>query len=136
MTKLKKLRICNWCLLVLTAAILASGIQLEATHCNSPAFVYIHIITGCTFTLLAAWHIALHFGKSNWFARIGKQKDLTTKILWWPSLAMLLTGIASTGHWIARSTHAPIGGIHGKIGFLMILLSIIHIARRIRFFKP
>ncbi len=38
-------------------------------------------------------------------------------------------------HWVTTFTHASIGGAHGKLGFLMMILSIGHIAKRIKFFK-
>ncbi|MDE5905650.1 hypothetical protein, partial [Duncaniella sp.] len=44
-------------------------------------------------------------------------------------------GVAAMIHWVTTFTHSSIGGVHGKLGFLMIILSIGHIARRIKFFN-
>lgn len=38
-------------------------------------------------------------------------------------------------HWVTTFTHASIGEAHSKLGFLMMILSIGHIAKRIKFFK-
>lgn len=135
MNKITKLKICNWSLLLFTVAILISGIQLEATHSNGIIAVWIHIIIGLLFMYIAATHIFLHFGYCNWFSKFRKLKSQFNRILWWISLFTLITGLVATIHWTATFTHAPIGGVHGKLGFLMILLSAIHIFGRIKFFK-
>ena len=134
MKTITKLKICDWCTLFFTIAILTSGIQLEATHSSGLTSVWIHIITGLLFACLVTYHIYLHFGYSNWFSKIHNQKNQLTRILWWVSLITLLTGIIASVHWLATFRHAPIGGVHGKLGFLMILLSSGHIMKRIKFF--
>ncbi len=135
MKKITKLKICDWCLLILTIAILTSGIQLEATHSCGLTSVWIHIITGLLFACLVTYHIYLHFGYSNWFSKIHNQKNQLTRILWWVSLITLIIGIIASVHWLITFNHAPIGGVHGKLGFLMVLLSMGHIIKRIKFFK-
>lgn len=136
MKKITKLKICDWSLLILTIAILISGIHLEITNSSGLTSVGIHIIVGLLFMGTATYHVFLHFGYCNWFAKINCQKSQATRILWWVSLITLITGIIASSHWLTAFTHAPIGGVHGKLGFLMILLSIGHIAKRIKFFKP
>ena len=135
MKKIAKLRLCNWSLLVVSAAILISGIQLEAIHSSDNLSVWLHIVIGLLFMALVAIHIYLHFGKSNWFTKFSKLKSRATRILWWMTIITLLTGITTTIRWIISYTHTPLGGIHGKLGFLMIILSIFHIAKRFNFFK-
>ena len=135
MKKITKLRICNWSLLALTIAILISGIQLEATHSRDILSVWIHILIGILFIAFVVYHLFLHFGESNWFEKIHKQKSQVTRILWWVALVTLITGIVAMIHWVTTFTHAPIGGVHGKLGFLMIILSIGHVSKRIKFFK-
>ena len=138
-SKLKKRNsnqlLCNWSLLVATAAILISGIQLEVTHSSGDLSVWIHIIIGLLFMALVGIHIFLHFGRSNWFAKFSKLKSQATRILWWMTIITLITGIATAVRWIVTNTHSPLGGIHGKLGFLMIILSIFHIVNRLYFFK-
>lgn len=135
MKKIIRLKICDWSLLILAVAILVSGIQLETTHSTGLTSVWIHIAVGILFMGMATYHIFLHFGYSNWFTKINKQKSPVTRILWWISLITLITGIIALAHWLTTFTHAPIGGAHGKSGFLMILLSSGHIINRIKFFK-
>ena len=135
MKKITKLKICNWSLLALTIAILISGIQLEATHSIGLTSVWIHILIGVLFMGMVAYHVYLHFGKSNWFLKFRKQKSQVTRILWWVALVTLVTGVAAMIHWATTFTHSSIGGVHGKLGFLMIILSIGHITKRIKFFK-
>ena len=135
MKKITKLKFCNWSLLVATVAVLISGVQLEVSHSSGNLSVWLHIIIGLLFMGLVAIHIFLHFGISNWFDRLSKLKSGATRILWWMTLLTLLTGIATAVRWIITNTHTPLGGIHGKIGFLMIILSTFHIANRVYFFK-
>ena len=135
MKKITKLKVCNWSLLSLTIAILISRIQLEATHSNGITSVWIHILTGVLFMGMAAYHVYLHFGKSNWFLKFRKQKSQVTRILWWVALVTLVSGVTAIIHWVTTFTHSSIGGVHGKLGFLMIILSIGHITKRIKFFK-
>ena len=135
MKKITKLKICNWSLLTLTIAILISRIQLEATHSIGLTSVWIHILIGVLFIGMVAYHVYLHFGRCNWFSKFRKQKSQVTRILWWVALVTLVSGVAAMIHWITTFTHAPIGGVHGKFGFLMIILSIGHIAKRIKFFR-
>lgn len=135
MNKIAKLKICGCILIFLTATILTSGIYLEATDSSGLTAVWIHIVVGIVFFIFIAYHIFLHFGNSNWFSRFHKLKNRATRVLWWVSLATLTTGIIACFHWVMTFSHSPIGGIHGKIGFLMILLSIAHVLKRIKFFK-
>ena len=135
MKKIIKLRICNWLLLFLTVVILVSGIQLEVTYSSGVVSVWLHIAIGLLFMALAAYHVFLHFGHLNWFHKIRKQKSQVTRILWWVALVTLISGFAAMIHWITTSTHSTIGGVHGKLGFVMIILSIGHLAKRIKFFK-
>ena len=136
MKKSLKLKICDWSLLALTVAILASGIQVEATGGTPVWTVWLHIAIGAVFMVLSGWHIRLHFGKSNWFTRFHRQKNRVTRILWWVTLATLASAIVATTHWLGTFTHGHTGAVHGKLGFLMIILSVCHIVARIRFFRP
>ena len=135
MKKIVKLKTCNRSLLILTICILFSGIQLEVIHSNSLTLVWIHIIVGLLFMSFITYHIFLHFDYCNWFAKFHNLKNQFTRILWWVSLLTLITGIIASVHWLVTFAHAPIGGVHGKLGFLMILLSAAHIIKRFKFFK-
>ncbi|MGN0220402.1 MAG: hypothetical protein ACI4AX_08990 [Muribaculaceae bacterium] len=43
-----------------------------------------------------------------------------------------MSGIAATVQWLVENGHSPIGGVHGKIGFVMVIVAIIHAAKHIR----
>ena len=135
MKKIVKIRICDWGLLVLTVAVLASGVQLEATDSRSLTTVWVHVAIGLAFVAAVAWHVFLHFGRNNWFARFRKLKSQATRVLWWAYLALVLSGIVACAHRLITFAHSPIGGVHGKVGFLMLVLAIGHIAKRIKFFR-
>ena len=45
---------------------------------------------------------------------------------------VILSAIIATARWLGNYTHSVIGAIHGKIGFLFILLIIAHIATVIK----
>ncbi len=135
MKKIVKLKICNCCLPVLVVAMLISGIQLEATHCSGQISVWIHIAIGLIMMYAVAYHIFLHFGRTNWFAKFHKQKSPVTRMLWWMSVVTMITGIVAMIHWTQTMLHTPVGGLHGKLGFIMVVLSIGHLSKRIKFYK-
>lgn len=134
MTKKTKLKICDITLLPLTLLMLASGVQLEVMHGGGLVWLIVHIILGLIFMGFVGWHIFLHFGSSDWFARFHKLKSQFTRILWWVGLLTLVSGIAVIFQWCIHFGHSPLGGIHGKLGFLMILLIIFHVAKRYNFY--
>lgn len=109
---------------------------MEATGSSSVDWVWIHIVVGTFFMALGFLHIYIHFGASNWFSRFHKLKSPVTRILWWITLLTLVTAVIATGHWLGSFTHSSIGAVHGKLGFMMIILCLCHIVKRIRFFRP
>lgn len=126
-TRLKR---CNRILGPLLFLMLASGIQLEATSGIYPWSVWVHIILGIILTALSFYHIFLHYRRTNWFARFAKNRNTVTRILWWVSILTAITGIAATAIWLDHNHHSHLGAVHGKIGFLMTLLAIIHIRHK------
>lgn len=135
MKKIVKLKICNWSLLPLSIAIMISGIQLEATQSSDTTSVWIHIAVGILFSAMVLYHIFLHFSNSDLFSKFNRQKSRLTRILWPVSLITFISGIVAGIHWLGTFTHAAIGGIHGKFGFIMLILSTAHICTRIKFFR-
>lgn len=135
MSKVKKLRLCDWMLVFATAFILASGIQLEVTDSSSIAWVSIHIIIGSLFFANIVWHLYLHFGRKSWVQRLWKQKSPVTRWLAIFALLTIISTFVALFHWIGTYTHSPVGAIHGKIGFVFIALAIGHTVKRIKFFK-
>ena len=134
MTRIHKLRVCDWLLAILLPAVLASSIQLEATSSRGILPVVIHLIVAIPFMLLILRHIYLHFGWKKWLTKFSKMK-VATRILWWLYALVFASGLAAAIHWLVTYSHAPIGGMHGKIGFAMILVAIGHTIKRRKFFK-
>ena len=132
----KRLRICNRTAAVASLLILASGIQLEINPAASPLWIWIHIFIGIIFFAIIIAHLYLHFRLSNWIDRLRRQKSAATRWLALLSLATALSAIAATCHWLTDFTHSPLGGLHGKIGFAMILLTTCHTVRRHRHLLP
>lgn len=121
-----RLKRCNHRLAFVLLMTLASGIQLEATSGRYTWSVWLHIVLGILLTVLSAYHIFLHYRKSNWFARFAKNRNAVTRILGWIYLLTAISGIAATIIWLDGNQHSHLGAVHGKIGFLMVLLAIIH----------
>lgn len=134
MTKARKLKICDWSLLIATLLMLASSVQLEA-FLPAVRWVWVHIALGCAFFALIVWHIYLHFGWKVWFRKFRKQKSPVTR---WLALFGLLTVVSAAVvmvHWVVSFAHSPIGGVHGKIGFVFLILAVGHTIKRLRFFS-
>ena len=135
MTKAKKLKICDWLLLVATAVMLASGIQLEATGSSAVIWVWLHILIGCLFFANIIWHLYLHFGWISWLQKFRKQKSPATRWLAFFALLTIISALIAIFHWVGSYIHSPIGGLHSKIGLIFIAIAIGHTVKRIKFFK-
>lgn len=135
MNKIKKLRICNWSLLIITIVMLASSIQLEATHSSNILFVWLHVTLGIGSLGLIVWHLQLHFKWKSWHKRLPALKSSLTK--WLTAIVFLAfsSGIVALFHWLTKYQHSPIGALHGKLGFAFIALGIAHSIKHIKFFK-
>ena len=126
MTKNNKLRICDMVLLFLTIIALVSSIQLEVTGSRSGLWVWVHVIVCCLFIANIVWHLYLHFGWERWIVRFRNQRSAVTR---WLAILVVLTVISALlafFHWTGSYIHSPIGAIHGKIGFVFLILAIGH----------
>ena len=81
------------------------------------------------------WHIALNISRGNWFKRISRLRSPVTKLLGGRFLLTVASAIAALVHWIGSHEHSSIGGIHGKIGFVMLAIAIGHTFKRFKFYK-
>ncbi len=133
MKKAQKTRICDWTLAILLPIVLASSIQLEATASRGTLPVIIHVTITLPFMCLIIWHIYLHFQWKKWLVKFSKLK-IPTRLLWWLYVLTFLSGTVTFIHWLLEPRHTPLGGIHGKIGFLMIAFAIGHTVKRFKFF--
>lgn len=123
-----RLKLCNRSPGIILLLLLASGIQLEATSGRYVWSVWLHIILGVILIALSLCHIYLHYRRGNWFARFAKNRNRVTRILWWTFLLTSVSGIAATVIWLDGFEHSHLGAVHGKIGFLMVILAVIHVA--------
>lgn len=128
MKKKTQLRLCGYLLLALLLMAAASSIQLEATGGN-PVWVWLHVVVCSIFISVIIWHVCLHL---RW-------KVMTDKPGWlrWilsVGLLMSISAIAATAHWLAMPHHSVIGAIHGKIGFIFLILALVHAIRHRRFY--
>ena len=135
MTKAKKIKLCDWMLLVATIVMLVSSIQLEATGSRAVIWIWLHIIIGCLFFANVFWHLYLHFGWTTWFWKFSKQKSPATRWLAIFALLTIISALMAFFHWVDSYIHSTIGGLHGKIGFIFIAIAIGHTVKRIKFFK-
>lgn len=126
MTQALKLKVCKRSLGITLLLMLASGIQLEVTEERYAWSVWLHIVLGISLTALAFWHVSLYYKKSNWFSRFATNRKKATRILWWVFLVTAVTGIVATVVWLVGHDHSPLGAIHGKIGFVMVIAAIFH----------
>lgn len=131
--KLKKLRFCNYSLLAITILTLLSSIQLEATGSSSALWVWIHMLVATIFLGLTVWHISLHF-KSNWISAVFHGRKGAIKVLTIIGIIVVISAITATVHWFLTGEHSPVGAVHGKIGFLFLLLITIHAIKHHKFY--
>lgn len=132
MKKLTKLKICDWTLLAIEITILASGLQLEITHGKSALWVWIHIALGTAMAVFVLWHLYLHFGNSGWGSKL-KKKPAPRIIFIFFVLTFLLGFIAIPQYMLHG--HSSIGGIHGKLGYIFIILCLVHTLRHKTFYR-
>lgn len=138
---MNKLKICNISLLAITPAVLATSIILEASHgaallgLKSNVWVIIHLVAVFAMTGLVCWHLRMNWGKiSGWAKKITGKASGASKTLTILIALNVLTGIFAIPQWLIHG-HSPIGGVHGKIGFLFILVCLIHTIRHRKWFR-
>lgn len=132
MNTASRLKICNRSLGFVLILIIVSGIQLEATSGQYAWSVWVHIVLGILLIVFSAYHIFLHYRRSNWFARFARNRNAVTRVLWWIFLLTAATGIVATIVWLDGNLHSHLGAVHGKVGFLMALAAIVHVVKNIR----
>jgi len=141
MTKKEKLRICDIVLLIVAVLVLVSSIQMEASAGESfmgvpfVAYMVIHVVLALTMMLLVGYHLYLHFGWKKWINKLHKTPKRATRVLSVFALLTLLTGAAALIVLSVNMQHTPLGGIHGKMGFIMIVVALGHTIKRFKFLK-
>lgn len=106
----------------------------ESSAVSNSILVIMHITLTLTLFGMAYEHIRLHFGPvGKWPERLRKTKRQNR---WLLSLALvtLATGIVAIATYFTHG-HTPLGGIHGKIGFIASILMLFHLIHRRKWFK-
>lgn len=141
MTKKSQLKLCNYLLLAVIPTALASSLILEAGG-GADAFglpfaghVWLHVAVCTGMLALVGWHLFLHFGKSGWGNKVKRLKSPVTRTLVWLTIVLLISAATALPHWMGSGMqHTTWGGVHGKIGFLFLLVAIGHTVKRWRWF--
>ena len=135
MTKFEKIRICDWSLVLLTVVTIVISILLEVTGSISAGLIWAHSIIAILFFADIIWHIYLHFKWKSWIYKFCKLKSPATRWLAVSGLLTLLTGIAAIIRRVITAQHSPLGAVHGKIGFIFMMIVALHTMKRISFYK-
>ena len=140
-TKKDKLQTVDVALIIVAIFVLISSIQMEATAgaaifgVSFTAYTIVHIVLAISMMGLVSYHLYLHFGWKQWVAKLRKTPKVVTRILSVVAALALISGVAATTEWLIHRQHTPIGGIHGKIGFLMLAIVVGHTIRRAKWLK-
>lgn len=125
MKKKNQFKLCNWPLVPLSVAMLASAVQLEATGGRDRAWVWVHIFLGIVITVWCGWHLWLHF-HGRWRGLMSRQTRPKVKFMTVFLALSAVTGLAVTPEWYLSNLHTGFGGFHGKLGFIFLFLAITH----------
>ncbi len=141
MSKINRLKLCNFCLMLAMVLILASSIQMEACggkgwgNLSFATWMYLHCALGLLMFLMVVVHLYLHWGKNRWFKTFKALKSKPTKWLCIFFTITLFFSIAAFVVTIHQMAHSPLGAVHGKIGFVFLLICIGHTAKRWKWVK-
>ena len=98
-------------------------------------WVILHLIAVLAMTGLVCWHLRMNWGRiSGWAKKFTGKASGASKALAILIAFTALTGLAAIPQWMFHG-HSTVGGIHGKIGFLFILVCLIHTIRHRKWFR-
>lgn len=130
----------NVLLLVMLVPALVSSLLQEFLgganlHClTNSTLTIIHLAICLPMLLFVCVHLWANCGKiTQWFAKIRRQKA-QTQWLFWLSVLTFVSGVAAMVVYFSHG-HTPIGGIHGKLGFVALALMLWHTYRRLKWYK-
>ena len=130
----------NVLLLVMLVPALVSSLLQEFLrganlHClTNSTLTIIHLAICLPMLLFVCVHLWANCGNmAQWLAKIRRQK-WQTQLLFWFSVLTFVSGIAATVVYFSHG-HTPVGGIHGKLGFVALALMIWHTYRRLKWYK-
>ncbi len=135
MTKADKLELCDWMLVFSTA--IARGFKHAARSHGRPRCVVGMASRGCRL-LVFRQHRLASVSAFRLEVLDSASEEAKSRVTRWLAILAFLTFISAfiaLVHWAGAYMHSPIGGIHGKIGLVFLVLAIGHTVKRIRFFK-
>ena len=116
---------------ILLVVVLVSSIINEVLGGSSLAalsntsITVFHISVCLVLMTLAFIHIKAHYANLSRWINCLKKGKMQTRVVFILCAMTLVTGIASFSH-----GHTPLGGVHGKIGFVALALMILHLVKR------
>lgn len=138
--KKSRLTVINISLIVLLILTVASSVILECLGgkglpaLRSMALVIIHIAVTLALMLLSYLHIKAHWGSlPQWRQRLCKTKKQNRWLLW-ATVLTFLTGLIAIVTFFMEG-HTSFGGIHGKIGYVAMLIMLLHLIHRQKWLK-
>lgn len=134
MKKKLRLKVCDTALALCLIITLVSAIQLEATGSSGTGAVWFHIMVSIVFMALVVWHLYLHFKWKEWARKLLRQKSPVTRWMTVFGLITVISAAVATAHWLTVPLHSPAGAVHGKFGFVFLILAAGHTIKRFRFF--
>ncbi|MGM9746542.1 MAG: hypothetical protein ACI30H_06265 [Paludibacteraceae bacterium] len=108
------------------------GANLQCLTNNT--LTIIHLAICLPMLLFVCVHLWANCGNvTQWFSKIRRQR-WQTQLLFGFSVLTFVSGIAATVVYFSHG-HTPVGGIHGKLGFVALALMIWHTYRRLKWYK-
>lgn len=135
---MKRIFVIDWILIVVFIVSAISGFGLHvAGHGNSHEiwhnWAVFHILGSVLFLITIIFHMATHWG---WYKGIIKngigRKSRVTVVLSFVFLLLSVTGIVLLG---VNRVNSPLGLWHYKIGFIMTIMAIEHIIKRLQILR-
>lgn len=126
-------------LVMLVPALVSSLLQeflggADMHYVTNNMLTIIHLIVCVPMLLFVGVHLWANCGKiTQWFAKIRRQKA-QIQWLFWLSVLTFVSGVAAMVVYFSHG-HTPVGGIHGKLGFVALALMIWHTYRRLKWYK-
>jgi len=137
---MKKLYLVNVLLAVIAILVFATSVLVEDLHGEAwmgmanHFWVATHAVSGILMAILVFAHLRLNWAKiSAWLTRFKKSPNKVTKALFILSIISFVSGFAAIFTFFT-SGHGPVGGIHGKIALVFLIISIGHFIKRIKWY--
>lgn len=119
-----------------------SSILLECLHgepfcgVSFPVWLWIHVVLGLLCLIAVIHHVYLHWGTMwHWMRMMSHAHSKLTRCLAWCFLLTVITGMVVAISICQGAGHTAIGGLHGKIGILVLLLMVFHLLKHKSWFS-